>query len=101
MVVGDFNIDFNKHGADIIRRLSRDYNLRSDTPNLPINIPTHIRGNQLDWIFTNMADPERIVTTVYESWWSDHTPFFIEVRNNFLDNDDENRHNFSHYYDIQ
>ena len=71
------NIDFNKEKAKlgIFER------------NLQVKVkftetPTNDKGNQLDWVFTNIEGRKgvKLQEFVYESWISDHKPIYLEIK---------------------
>jgi len=82
LVFGDFNIDFNNKSKKVQDIL---INVLDDKMHLtPIftNKPTHNKGNQLDWIFTNNKDLKKytVDTKVYETWFSDHKPLWCQIK---------------------
>ena len=78
-IFGDFNIDFNKKEQAILNGLSTIFELRP----LFIQTPTNDHGNQIDWAFTNVNNPDdgiiRFECQVYESWFSDHKPIRLMI----------------------
>ena len=71
------NIDFNKEKAKlgIFER------------NLQVKVkftetPTNDKGNQLDWVFTNIEGRKgvKLQEFVYESWISDHKPIYLQIK---------------------
>jgi len=77
IIIGDMNIDFNKEKAKlgIFER------------NLQVKVkftetPTNDKGNQLDWVFTNMEGRKgvKLQEFVYESWISDHKPIYLQIK---------------------
>ena len=81
-ILGDFNIDFNKDGK-MLKLFEDSLGLQPTF----LDSPTHDKGSQLDWCFTNMPsliihDPREaryVASGCYESWFSDHKPIWLQL----------------------
>jgi len=82
LVVGDFNIDFNKE-HECMNRMRNELNLNP----MSVNECTYRRnrettGSHLDWAFTsndfNFGIDRR--SDIYENWYSDHSALWIHFK---------------------
>ena len=79
ILMGDLNIDFNKHKTSL-RQFEQKFKIKP----LFLDQSTNNQGNQIDWIFTSLYDFRKIDLngSPYESYISDHKPLYFEL--NFL-----------------
>ena len=91
VIMGDFNIDFNKdENQNILDRLQKDYSL------VPLLKKAHTHGyvkkkestdeyevrySQPDWCFTNCStfNKWKLNAFLYETWFTDHSPIILEI----------------------
>jgi exonuclease III len=77
-ILGDFNIDFNKKNK-MMNYMKSEFGL------FPIfsKTQTHDSGSQIDWCFTNVITKDNLAyeTIIYESWFSDHKPIWLQIKN--------------------
>jgi hypothetical protein len=82
IIVGDFNIDFNKAPKTL---MDFETNLMVKVDKTIMDKPTRMTPDgtksQIDWLFHNFEETTRlrITTHVYESWLSDHKPIFAHI----------------------
>ena len=82
IVFGDFNIDFNLSDNEI-QRLKRKLELKFRIRPTLDRTPTRPKsGNQLDWVFSSMSENLTSETSLYTTWFSDHSPLYTDI--NFI-----------------
>jgi len=74
ILFGDFNTDFNKKET----KLGKAIDKMGFKPTIS-NTKTHLKGNQLDWVFTNQASITTI-TTAFPTWFSDHSALHTKIK---------------------
>lgn len=79
VVLGDFNIDFNREEGEIQRlrnKLESNYKLK------PLLTKSNTRpksGRQIDWVFSTETSRSIWETSLYTTWFSDHLPIVTRV----------------------
>jgi hypothetical protein len=88
IIVGDFNIDFNKH-PKMLNEFETNLKVKVDRTimNTATRMTSDGKKSQIDWLFHNFENTNdlRISTHIYETWLSDHKPIFahIKIEGNF------------------
>lgn len=82
LVIGDFNIDFNKE-TNRMEKMKSDLHLEPLLDNVISFRRNKETCSQLDWAFCNgdfssFASVENI--QIYETWYSDHNAILIELK---------------------
>ena len=84
VILGDFNIDFNKEEA-YLRELEDNFNLLPLFKNKRtferLSINNELNSGQIDWCFSNCLSNEQFncSSLVYQSWYTDHYPIFLDL----------------------
>jgi hypothetical protein len=79
-LLGDFNIDFNNTADKNIQALKASLERRYGLKPYTYNTRTTKKGTSIDWLFSSAA-PSNFEVTMYETWFSDHSPIYLEIFN--------------------
>ena len=79
-ILGDFNIDFNNQADRDIQEFKATMERRYGVKPYNYDTRTTKKGSSIDWIFSSAA-PSNFRVTLYETWFSDHSPIYLEIFN--------------------
>jgi hypothetical protein len=76
MLIGDFNIDFNKKPSFLKNPLFEEIKFVSALSNNNTFFSSNNIGSQLDWCFTNINSQE-IFCMSYPTWYAEHSAIYV------------------------